>query len=135
MSFTCRLCSKQFDTIPDNGTPIGRKRRGGQLWRIDGQVHDLKLDRVRIPRRHGCTRWHKQRGIVGPNCNFCQMDAAPKPEITPTEVILEIAKGVLQAQSTPQSELPKPEPVMAEPEHQPEPETTMAAAFKRSRKS
>jgi hypothetical protein len=70
------------------------------------------------------------------------MDAAPKLEVTvpntentTTEVILEIAKEVLQAQSTPQSALPKPEPFMVESEHQPEPETTMAAAFKRSRKS
>jgi hypothetical protein len=138
MTWTRRLCSKQFDQIPENAIAIGRKRRDGQLWMFDkSEVHDLKLDRPKLPSRNACNRWHKQRNIFKPGCRFCELDAAAaKPEITPTAVLVEIAKELLIELPQPQPELPIPEPVMAEFETEPEQSetTTLAYAFRNSKK-
>src|SRR6266705_1978794 len=101
MTWTCRLCSKQFSEIPSTATAIGAGRRGcrNQLWQFeDGMVHDLARD---IPRKTGspgqyrsaCTRWHKQRGVVDKQCKWCRMDAADLAlKLRPPQIPLPISK-------------------------------------------
>src|ERR1700686_1809813 len=55
MSWVCTLCEKYFSEIPPDATPIGRKSHGLQLWRIGDLVHDLKLNRPKIPNHNAHT--------------------------------------------------------------------------------
>jgi len=119
---------------------------------IDGTVHDLARD---IPRRPGTpgqyrsahTRWHKQRDVFSPTCEFCRKDAddlalklrppqiplpiskpnpvpldPPKVEQAEVEVVIEVLNNL-------------PLPIQADSDSE-QPETTMQAAFNRlNRKS
>ena len=157
MTWTCRLCSKQFSEIPRTATAIGAGRRGyrNQLWQFeDGTLHDLVRS---IPRKPGspgqyrsaCTRWHKQRGVVDKQCKWCRMDADEAAQkLRPPQIPLPISKPVptLDPPKVEQVELltevlnvlveiPTPLPIQADSESEQPETTTMAAAFKRSRKS
>ena len=156
MTWTCRLCSKQFSEIPKTATAIGAGRRGhrNQLWSFpDGTTHDLvRDDMLRRPGspgqyRSACTRWHRQRGVVDRRCKWCRMDAdEAAKKLRPPQIPLPVSKPTPQEPKveqvltevlnvaelpTPQPELSKPERITVESKPQSEPETTMAAAFKR----
>jgi hypothetical protein len=129
MSFTCRLCHKQFAEIPIGAVEIGKGRRGSfRIYKIGEDIHDLGRTRLRFP-NGAHERWHVQRGIKKADCEFCQSDAAPKPatvpatvpaaprEITPSEIVAnlfeQIIKQVLSGQPkppTPQLAAPVTEP-------------------------
>jgi hypothetical protein len=105
----CTICDRDLE-IPDDAILI-RTRFGKAMYLfpgVNGLVHEFKIERP-----------------------------APKPP-KPVEQIelLQEVLNVLTELPPPAPALPKPEPVMAEFETEPEqPETAMAAAFKRSRKS
>ena len=159
MTWTCRLCSKQFSEIPKTATAIGAGRRGhrNQLWSFpDGTTHDLvRDDMLRRPGspgqyRSACTRWHRQRGVVDRRCKWCRMDANEAAKnLRPPQIPLPISKQKPVPTPEPpkaeqvevlnnlpqQPELEKPLPIQVNSESE-QPKTTMQAAFNRlNRKS
>jgi DNA-directed RNA polymerase specialized sigma24 family protein len=108
--WTCRLCSKSFEEIPDDAillSPRGH-RRHSCLYRFGGVVHDL--------------REIKQK--------TSEVSAQPEPPVQ-VELLQEVVAAL--------AELPEPQPeIIMDPEIEDESEsesvTAMAAAFKRIQK-
>jgi hypothetical protein len=109
----CKICDRDLE-IPD-GAILIRRRFGNEMYLfpgVNGLVHEFK--------------------IVKPT-------PTPKPAAVPAVLdqieLLETVIEVLKDLPQPQPELEKPKPIYAEPESESEqPETTMAAAFKRFNK-
>ena|SRR5467141_4046840 len=123
MSYRCRICDREFDTIPDTAVLLNHRGRNRVYRFIDGIVHDL------IHGRALHKRCHKTTKVDG--CEFCFPPPKPEPQPEPpVEQVLQEVEVV---------ELPEPQPeIKLKPEiivEEVVPATTMAAAFHRIFKS
>jgi len=151
----CKICDRDLE-IPADAVLL-KKRHGIALYLFPGTgglVHEFKtqakVDRVKIPSRSACTRWHKQLGVVAPRCKWCRMDANEAAKnLRPPQIPLPISKQKPVPTPEPpkaeqvevlnnlpqQPELEKPLPIQVNSESE-QPKTTMQAAFNRlNRKS
>lgn len=125
----CKICSGQFETIPDGAILVSKRGSVSTYRFVDGAIHCLYTARPSASHN----QWRrKQKRIDCPLCYPPQPTPEPQPEPTPTPVVQ------TELQTVEVADLPEPQP---EPEleleitEEVEPTTTMAAAFHRLFKS
>jgi hypothetical protein len=108
--YKCRICSKNFDAIPDGAVEISATRRGarrGRLYKFGGAIHDLRLVT-------------KPKPPVVQTELLQEVIQAPVPEHLP--VMEQASQGVAQLEKLPDPEIENE--LMAI--------TSLAAAFRRA---
>ena len=98
--YRCRICDREFDTIPDTAVLLNHRGRNRVYRFIDGTVHDL------IHGRALHKRCHKTTKVDG--CEFCF--PPPKPEPQPEPPVEQTELEVVEVLT----ELPQPSPVKSE---------------------
>jgi len=113
----CRICDNEHE-LPDDAVEFGTAKRGAYvLYRFtNGTVHDLRPGNPAMNFRKGLhTRWHRNK--KNPKCQYCF------PLVEQTELLTEVLDVIADLPEPPQ-EIPL-EPIAVEPN------TVMAAAFRR----
>jgi hypothetical protein len=98
--YRCRICDREFETIPDTAFLLNHRGRNRVYRFMDGTVHDL------IHGRALHKRCHKTMKVAG--CEFCFPPSVPESPKEETELLQSVAQ-VLAELPTTQPEI-KPEP-------------------------
>ncbi len=123
--YRCRICDREFDTIPDTAVLLNHRGRNRVYRFMDGTIHDL------IHGRALHKRCHKTTKVDG--CEFCfpppkQAEKLPDPE----QPVVEQSREVQVPEKLPEIIIGEVKPEVVA-EFEPELTTALAIAFRRRR--